>query len=154
MISLSERPIAWRTTVTSLKNTRETASGLTRPRSRRGPASARRPSRLVKSNHHGGARPASRDSHAGRPCAALASGRGPWPRSLGPSPLGRHRLPQPHHSAHPQPSRATSVCRRADATEHTPVATRPMRLLGRPTERVGNDAAESLLVRRVYAHSE
>jgi hypothetical protein len=31
-------------------------------------------------NLNGGARPASRDSHAGRPCAASASARGPWPR--------------------------------------------------------------------------
>jgi len=38
---------------------------------------------------NGGARPASRDSHACTPCAALASARGPWPRGLTSEPLGR-----------------------------------------------------------------
>jgi len=61
---------------------------LTRRRSRRGPASIRRPSRLEQRQLHGVTRSASRTSNAGRPRAASASARGPWPRSLAPSPLG------------------------------------------------------------------
>jgi len=34
----------------------------------------------LESKPDGGARPASRDSHACTPCAASASARGPWPR--------------------------------------------------------------------------
>ena len=63
-------------------------SRLTRRRSWRGPASVRRPSRLVRIKPDGAARPASRDSHACTPSAALASARGPWPRSLASDPLG------------------------------------------------------------------
>jgi hypothetical protein len=57
-------------------------------RSWRGPASVRRPSRLVQRNLRGVTPPASRASHAGRRRAASASARRPWPRSLAPDPLG------------------------------------------------------------------
>jgi hypothetical protein len=43
----------------------------------------------VRRKRDGVTRPASRASHAGRPRAALASGRGPWPCSLASGPLGR-----------------------------------------------------------------
>jgi len=70
--------------------------GLTRRRSWRGPASARRPSRLVQRNLHGVTPSASRTSHASSPRAALPWPRGPWPCSLTSDPLGRPRLSRPH----------------------------------------------------------
>jgi len=69
-------------------NSQASGSGLTRRRSWRGPTSVRRPSRLCQRQRDGVTPPASRASHAGRRRAASASGRGPWPRSLAPSPLG------------------------------------------------------------------
>jgi len=76
--------------------------GLTRGRTRRGPASARRPSRLVRRYLSGVTPPASRASNAGKRRAATASARGPWPRGLTSGPLGRHRSPQLHASpSHP-----------------------------------------------------
>ena len=65
--------------------------GLTRGRTRRGPASARRPSRLVQRYLNGVTPLASRASNAGRRRAAAASARGPWPRGLTSGPLGRPR---------------------------------------------------------------
>ena len=59
-----------------------------RGRTRRGPASVRRPSRLVQRNLHGVTPPASRASNAGMRRAAAASARGPWPRGLTSPPLG------------------------------------------------------------------
>ena len=76
--------------------------GLTRRRSCRGPASVRQPSCLVQRKRDGVTPPASRASHAGRRRAASASARGPWPRSLAPSPLGR---PSPYGRRLPPPAR-------------------------------------------------
>jgi death-on-curing protein len=69
---------------------------LTRARSWHGPASARRPSRLVKARHHGGTRLSSRASNAGKPRAAPASARGPWPCSLTAGSLGGRGQRWPH----------------------------------------------------------
>ena len=65
------------------------ARRLTRGRTRRGPASARRPSRLLQRHLNGVTPPASRASNAGRRRAAAASARGPWPRGLTSRPLAR-----------------------------------------------------------------
>ena len=98
-------------------NSAERLRRLTRGRTRRGPASARRPSRLVQRNLGGVTPPASRASNAGMQRAALPQPRGPWPRGLTSTPLGRHRSSRLHSSPPPGPQRIAhrSNMRTADA---------------------------------------
>jgi hypothetical protein len=119
-VTTSERKIAHR--------------GLTRGRSWHGPASARRPSRLVKSKPHGVTRRAFARLKCGAPRAALTSARGPWPCSLTTDPLARPRISQPHFSpARPVPI-PDDLCRQGrPGTEYT-AGSGAAESLGSPTE--------------------